>query len=268
MAPFSFSEKRKDSRPSDKKKSFGPKRDGRKPDSSRDKKPIRKSRPERPRRESQFREPEIPLEIKAEDFPRRDAFQFQSLAEENADRVARHLLALNQFLETDPERAFLHGQAAAFRAGRVAIVRERAGIAALAAGHYQIAQKDLRAASRISGSKDVLAYIAQCELALGNPRKTLEIAGSVKSDELSQNARVEMRIAAAGARSALGELDAAVVTLQCSELQSTDATWSRKLHRHYRDALVAAGRKSEAESFESRYPQSFVIPTPEETREP
>ena len=254
MAPFSFS---------DKKKNSGSKRETRKPDSSRDKKPIRKSRPERARRENQFAEPEIPIEIKVEDFPRRDSFSLQSLAQENADRVARHLLALTFFLESDPERAFLHGQAASYRAGRVALVRERAGIAALAAGHYQIAQKDLRAAARISGSKDVLAYIAQCELALGNPRKTLEIAGSVRNDELSQSARVEMRIASAGARSALGELNAAVLTLQCSELGISDATWSKKLHRRYRDALVAAGRKEDAEIFESRYPQSFVIPNNE-----
>jgi hypothetical protein len=72
-----------------------------------------------------------------------------------------------------------------------------------------------------------------------------------------------MRIASAGARSALGELNAAVLTLQCSELGISDATWSKKLHRSYRDALIAAGRKEDAEIFESRYPQSFVIPNNE-----
>ena len=67
------------------------------------------------------------------------------------------------------------------------------------------AQKELRAAQRIMGSPSVIPYLAQCELALGNPRKTLEIAGSVDPKILSAAERVELRLAAAGARTALGQ---------------------------------------------------------------
>jgi hypothetical protein len=211
------------------------------------------------RRVRKFAEPPIPEEVTGKELEKRDAFALQSLAAENAEAVAKHLVCINLFLESDPERAYWHGQAAVFRAGRVAIVRERAGIAAVHFKKFDVAQKELRTAQRISGSQTVLPYLAQCELALGNPRKTLEIAGSVDPKVLTSTERVELRLAAAGARSALGQHDAAVVTLTCPELADGDSSWSKRLRTAYRDSLIAAARTSEAEKFESKYPQSFIV---------
>ena len=210
------------------------------------------------RRVRKFAEPPIPEEITGKELEKKDAFALQSLAQENGEMVAKHLVALEMSLESDPEKAYWHGQSAVFRAGRVAIVREKAGIAALRFGKYEIAIKELRAAQRISGSPSVIPYLAQCELALGDPRKTLEIAGSVDPKLLTPEQRVELRIAAAGARTKLGQHDAAVVTLTCSELTQSDQLWSKKLRTAYRDALIAADRASEARAFEEKYPQSFV----------
>jgi len=194
------------------------------------------------KRVRKFAEPPIPDEVTGKELEKREAFALQSLAADNAERVAKHLVCLTMFLETDPERAYWHGQSASFRAGRVAIVRERAGIAALHFKKYHEAQKELRAAQRIMGSPTVIPYLAQCELALGNPRKTL----------------VELRLAAAGARTALGQHDAAVVTLTCPELTQSDALWSLRLRHAYRDALTSAGRDDEARRFTEKYPQSFT----------
>jgi tetratricopeptide (TPR) repeat protein len=205
------------------------------------------------RRVRKFAEPDIPIEVTGKELEKRDAFALGTLAAENAEVVAKHLVCINLFLESNPERAFWHGQAAVFRAGRVAIVRERAGIAALTYQKYEIAQKELRAAIRISGSQSALPYLAQAELALGNPRKTLEIAGSIDPKLLTQGERVELRIAAAGARSALGQSDAAVVTLTCPELTLSDASFAAKLQGAYIQALTAAGRLKEAEEFRVKY---------------
>ena len=210
------------------------------------------------KRVRKFAEPPIPEEVTGKELEKREAFALQSLAADNAERVAKHLVCLTMFLETDPERAYWHGQSAAFRAGRVAIVRELAGIAALNVKKYQEAQKELRAAQRISGSPSVIPYLAQCELALGNPRKTLEIAGSVDPKILSAAERVELRLAASGARRALGQHDAAVVTLTCPELTQGDALWSKKLRQAYCDALIAAGRDDEAARFVAKYPQTLT----------
>lgn len=210
-----------------------------------------------PKRRSNWPTPEIPEGITGEELDRKQRFQLEQLAEENRKRVAQHLVALDNTLEIDPEQAFLHGQAAAFRAGRIAYVRERAGIAALRFGKFEVAQKDLKAAQRISGSEEILPFIAQCEVALGNPRKALEIAGRINSAKLSDALQVELRIAAARARLALDQSDAAVVTLTCKELNRTDASWSKRLHQEYAAALEKAGRVSESESFKLKYPQSF-----------
>jgi hypothetical protein len=212
---------------------------------------------EEERRQRNFETPPIPAEITGEELEKKIIFQLESLTPGNAKSVARHLVALERFLEEDPQRANLHGKEISFRAGRLAIVRERAGVAALRAGFFKEALKDLRAALRIGGSIEMQSFIAQCEAELGNVRKALEIAGSVDEAKLSKSGRVEMRIAAAKARSILGQNDAAVVTLKCSELNTTDATWSKRLHKAYRDALIASGEVSQAKDFEERFPQSF-----------
>jgi len=284
VAPFSFSERKKSSRNSrsssgsERKKSAERKSNrstGRESikdsasssrkfagkNSKRDSKfsSQREKRPEKVKgpheRERNFARPWVDQEITGEEIDKKIKFQLESLTPGNAKSVARHMVALEKLLEINPLEAHQHGKEIVYRAGRLGIVREKAGIAALRAGEFQIAQKDLRAASRITGSKEILPYIAQCEVALGNPRKALEIAGKIKESELSREGRVEMRIAAAGARSALGEHDAAVLTLTCAELNEKDAAWSLRLHRAYRDALLAAGRKNEVQAFERTHPQ-------------
>ena len=197
----------------------------------------------------------MPADITGEELEKKIAYQIASLTPSNAKSVARHLVALERFLEEDPERAYLHGREISFRAGRLGIVRERAGVAAVRAGHFKEALKDLRAASRITGSIELEPYIAQCEAALGNARKALEIAGKVEESKLSKAGRVEMRIAASSARESLGQFDAAVLTLKCNELNESDPSWSKRLRRTYYNALLKAGREDEASEFLARYPQ-------------
>jgi hypothetical protein len=56
-----------------------------------------------------------------------------------------------------------------------------------------------------------------------------------------------MRLVAAGARRDMGQLDAAIVTLQSPELASTSVQpWTARLRYAYADALLAAGREDEA----------------------
>ncbi|MFM1788742.1 MAG: hypothetical protein RLZZ12_91 [Actinomycetota bacterium] len=269
MAPFSFSgdksRPRSDKPRSDKPRSDRPRSDRPRSDRPRSERPrsdrstFKKALPEEEeRRQRNFETPSVPADITGEELEKKFAFQIASLTPSNAKSVARHLIALERFLESDPERAYLHGKEISFRAGRLGIVREWAGVAALRAGHYKEALKDLRAASRISGSIELEPFIAQCEAALGNARKALEIAGGVSESKLSKAGRVEMRIAASIAREALGQFDAAVLTLKCSELNESDPAWSKRLRKAYYQALLKAERTNEAEEFRQRYPQVFI----------
>jgi len=239
---------------SDKPRSDKPRSDKPRSDKPRSDKPTEKKsftkrpllRRELERRVRKFAEPDIPAEITGEELEKRVRFQLTSLAVENAEAVAKHLAALDFFLETDPERAYWHGQSAAHRAGRLAIVRERAGIAAVKHGKFDVVFRELKAAHRMSGAPSILPYIAECERALGNPRKALEIAGSIATNKLTDVEQVELRITSAACRIELGQNDAAVVTLTCKELNISDAPWGNRLRDAYIAALTAAGRSGEA----------------------
>jgi tetratricopeptide (TPR) repeat protein len=191
-------------------------------------------------------EPDIPEEITGEELDKSLRAELLSLSPENAKVVSRHLECLALYADSDPLLAHKHGVAAAHHAGRLAVVRESAGLAAYRAGFYEIALKELRAANRISGDVTMWPVMADCERGLGNPLKALALAGSPEVKRLAKPEEIEMRIVAAGARRDLGELDAAVVTLTCKELSNESEDWAVRLRYAYADALEAAGRTKEA----------------------
>ena len=191
-------------------------------------------------------EPDIPEHVTGEELEKSVRAELLSLSAENAKVVARHMVCVNLYMDIDPELAHKHATAAAYHAGRLAVVRETAGYAAYRAGHFEIALKELRAANRISGDVTSWPVMADCERGLGNPLKALKMAGSPEVARLAKAEEVEMRIVAAGARRDLGEFDAAVVTLQCRELQNDREPWSLRIRYAYADALEASGRIEEA----------------------
>ena len=131
----------------------------------------------------------------------------------------------------------------------MAVVRETAGYAAYRVGKFDIAIKDLKAAFRINGDVSIWPVLADCERGLGRPRKALELAGAPEAKKLAKEQAVELRIVAAGARRDLGEIDAAVVTLQTNDLNTENDSWAIRLRYAYADALTAAGRHDEAKKW-------------------
>lgn len=164
-----------------------------------------------------------------------------------ADEVAKHLVAAGTLLEEDPARALAHARYARSKASRLAVVREAAGLAAYRAGEWNEAIGELRAARRMGGGPGHLAILADAERALGRPEKALEVARGPEARELDRPDAIELLIVAAGARRDLGEVDAAVVSLQIPELDpSVIAPWSARLFYAYADLLLAAGRRDES----------------------
>jgi tetratricopeptide (TPR) repeat protein len=169
------------------------------------------------------------------------------LDKSNADAVARHLVMAGTLVDEDPQRALEHARAARARAGRVAVVREAAGITAYHAGEWAEAISELRAARRMAGGPGLVAVLADCERALGRPERALELARSPEGRSLTGEAAEELRMVAAGARQDLGQFDAAVVLLQTPELDaSRTGTAAARLFYAYADALLAAGRTDDA----------------------
>lgn len=150
-------------------------------------------------------------------------------------------------IDEDPQEALRHARYARYRASRVAAVREANGITAYQAGEWSEALGELRAARRMGGGPGHLALMADCERALGRPERALEISRSPETQDLDDQETVELRIVVAGARRDLGEVDAAVVSLQSPYLDPRrQDPWSARLFYAYADNLLAADRPQEA----------------------
>lgn len=175
------------------------------------------------------------------------AAELGSLSKGAARAVAKHLVMAGRLLDDDPDLAYRHTMEARRRAARIGVVREAAGVAAYMAERYAEALAELRAARRITGSAEYLPMMADCERGLGRPRRALDLASDPASTGLPLEGRIEMLIVAAGARRDLGDIDAAVVSLQVPELRSpAKAQWVARLRYAYADLLEAAGRREEA----------------------
>jgi len=217
--------------------------------------PTRKGDWSRPREEQQPRSvdqatydgPPIPEDITGAELDRSVSGQLKGLPEKLAARVARHLAAAGLLIDSDPETAYQHTLAARARASRLAVVREATGEAAYASGHYAEALAELRAAKRMNGATAYLPIMADCHRALGHPEQALKLAKSPSVANFASAAKAEMTIVEAGARRDMGQLDAALRTLELAPLTSKSReSWVVRLRYAYADTLEAVGRETDA----------------------
>ncbi len=194
------------------------------------------------------RDPQIPDEITAEQLDRSVLLELRTLPDGLAEIVARHLVAADLAMAADDvELAMAHIEAARRRAGRVAAVREAAGVAAYKAGKFPEAISELRTARRMTGSNAFIPMIADCERGLGRPQKALDLIKTTNTKTLDDETRAELLIVGAGARADLGQIEAAVVTLQVPELTKLRPGTARaRLQYAYSDFLAQVGRTTEA----------------------
>jgi hypothetical protein len=199
------------------------------------------------------RDPEIPEGITAGDLDREVRAELAGLGRELAAETGAHLAASGFFFESDPERAWAHAVAARRRAARLGVVRETAGLAAYRAGMYAEALSELRTARRMTGSSIHLPVMADSERGLGRPERALELAHSPESRTLDRDSKIELLIVESGARSDLGEHDAAVVVLQVPELDTpANSPTLARLRFAYSEALNRAAREREAATWRER----------------
>jgi tetratricopeptide (TPR) repeat protein len=192
-------------------------------------------------------EPTLPENITGRELDRGIRAELSGLRPEVSTLVARHLVAAARFLDEDPALGYAHAAAARRHAPRLASTREALGLAAYLTQRYAEALSELRAARRLSGDDQLLPVLADCERGLGRPERALALASSAAAGRLDRAAQVELRIVAAGARRDLGQVDAAILTLEGRDLSSASREpWVARLRYAYAEALLAAGRVTEA----------------------
>lgn len=195
----------------------------------------------------------IESDVEPTDLDREARGRLRTLSKDNADRVACHLVMAGRLIDSEPERAYEHAQAAARRAGRVDVVREAVALTAYALGQYAEALRELRTVRRLSGIDAHRAVEADCERGLGRPERALAlVAGAPPS--LAGADRVELAIVASGARLDLGEPEAALLALD--EVAALGGAQEQDRMREHRvTVLDALGRHKEAEEVRAALPQ-------------
>ncbi|MFV2142671.1 MULTISPECIES: tetratricopeptide repeat protein [Isoptericola] len=203
-------------------------------------------RPERPRDADRTPDPEIPEGVDARQLSKDARARLRGLSKDNADGVGAHLVMAGRLLDTDPEQAYLHAQAAVRRAGRIDVVREAAGIAAYRTGRYAEALRELRTVRRLNGSSEHLPLMADAERGLGRPERAIALAQSEEAATLDSEARTELAIVVSGARSDLGDHDAALTVLDRIPAPERQGDLGLRVLQAQAVALEAAGRDDEA----------------------
>jgi len=176
--------------------------------------------------------------------------ELRSLTSEHAEVVGAHLLMAGQLIDTDPELAYAHAEAARRRAARLPVTREAAGETAYAAGHYDVALNEFRALRRMSGTVDYLPAMADCERALGRPQAALRLVKEGLAADPGVAQAVELRLVEAGVRVDTGHSDEALRLLR-AELERIGARGPKlaraRLRFAYAHLLEATGELELAE---------------------
>ncbi|MFW2514071.1 hypothetical protein ACNI3K_09870 [Demequina sp. SO4-13] len=193
--------------------------------------------------------PEIPDEIEFGQLDREVRQRLRTLSKDNAEDVGRHLIMAGALIEVDPELAYRHAQVALQRGGRVDVVREANALAAYATGRYTEALRELRTVRRLNGSHEYLPLMADCERGLGRPERAIDLARSDDAAALSEHARAELEIVAAGARLDLGDVEAALVALR--RITTTDDDLRTRVNEATVPVLRALGRDADADALEA-----------------
>ena len=208
----------------------------------------------RPPQRNRVPEPELPEDVSAKDLDSAARMGLRALSRLNAENIARHLVMTQRLLETDPEVAYAHARYAASHAGRIAIVREAAGIAAYVAGLYSEALRELRAARRLSGMDTMYrAMEVDCERALGRPDAALRSAQNALQLDLEDDERAELAIVVTGIYHDQGNDELALITIEDAIRKAPkDTETLRRLHSVRADRLEDLGRVREAEVIRER----------------
>ena len=195
-------------------------------------------------------DPEIPEGTNPKDLDRVAGNELKTLAKDNAEGVAQHLVLAAQYIESDPQLAHRHALSAARRAGRIGVVRETLAITAYAIGDFALALRELRTYRRITGRDDQLAMMVYSERGISRPDRALELGRSVPRSSLPVPVQVELAIAMSGARLDLEQPDLALIELQIPQLDAKTAfSYSPNLFAAYATVLEELGRDEEAEKW-------------------
>lgn len=192
-------------------------------------------------------EPEPLTEFDERDIPFSVRVEVRGLPRDIANQIEGHFAAIAKLLEDDPSLALKHANAARRIASRLPVVREMAAEVAYQSGAFEAALSDYRAVLRMTGNKNYLPVIADCERAVGKPEAALRTLREIKPEELSVDQAAEAVLVEAGARADMGNKDEAMRVLKNAiENQEGGNEERARLRYAYADFLASQGQTRQA----------------------
>lgn len=192
-------------------------------------------------------EPEPLTEFDERDIPFSVRVEVRGLPRDIANQIEGHFAAIAKLLEDDPSLALKHANAARRIASRLPVVREMAAEVAYQAGAFEAALSDYRAVLRMTGNKNYLPVIADCERAVGKPEAALRTLREIDPEELSVDQATEAVLVEAGARADMGNKDEAMRVLKNAiENQKGGNEERARLRYAYADFLESQGQTRQA----------------------
>ncbi len=173
--------------------------------------------------------------------------------------VTKLLAGAVAVMEEDPAKALEYSLEAARVAKHSAVVREAAGVAAYQCGDFSLARRELKAAQRMSRSSDLVGLIGDCERALGEPQRAVDLISDEAVAGLSYDSRCEALIVKAGARSDLGQHQAAIsLLLPLATSSSGDPATKVRVAYALAQTYVEAGEDQRAQVWFARAAEADV----------
>ncbi|MCI2198292.1 MAG: hypothetical protein LKK54_00920, partial [Ancrocorticia sp.] len=215
------------------------------------------NKPERGGEQVRSRDPEIPETVSAEDLSKESRNHLKSLSKESAERVARHLVYAGSIMETNPQLAYEHAQAAYRHASRIDIVREALGLAAYLNGRYAEALRELRTYRRMTDDYSHVAIEADSERGLGRPEKALSFISEIPLKKLDPEAQIELALVTSGARADMGDSAGGLSVLEKIKVENLDDELRARVELIRADRLEELGRKEEAEAIRREWEPVF-----------
>ncbi|MDR0488535.1 MAG: tetratricopeptide repeat protein [Propionibacteriaceae bacterium] len=194
-------------------------------------------------------EPDIPILPEDATMPRGMRAELKGVSAEIAEVVGAHMMMAAELIDTDPDLAYRHAEAARRRAPRLPLTREATAETAYAAGKYEQALAQYKTLRRMSGTADVIPVMVDCLRALGKHREALELAESGRPEIKDPSMLVELIIVTAGVRLDMGQRDEAMRILR-HEMEKPSVRHPRlaqaRLLYAYADMLTDMGEMGEA----------------------
>lgn len=172
----------------------------------------------------------------------------RGLSKDTAERVAKHIIMMQDLVEEDPQIAWQHAQAATRIAGRIGAVREAAGICAYHIGEYQAAVREIRTFRRISGLIQAHKQVEVDALrALGKIDKAKEVIAQADILQMPLDERIELIIVKAAITEQEEGVQAALTIMrEIAWLENTTNAAKSRYYLFMADLLETNGDKQQA----------------------